>query len=212
METKSSTEPTIPPNSATAWQSPENTAKQDSNHYLSDQTDPSQWFAMRDLKRPNAKTHAWQLLSDKGFTVFTPLKWVTETIKGKKTRRQVPFITDLLFVRSTKADLDPQVQATPTLQYRYAKGAQAKPITVRDDHMNTFVTAVTNAPDTKYYLPGELSPAMIGRRILIVGGPLEGYTGTLLSIRGTRTPRLLVDLPGILTAAVEVSPEYIQLA
>ncbi|MDE6652305.1 MAG: hypothetical protein K2K08_07870, partial [Paramuribaculum sp.] len=93
METTSSAEPTIPQTRATAWQSPENTAKQDSDYYIDSPTDPSQWFAMRDLKRPNAKTHAWQLLTQKGFTVFTPLKWVTETVRGKKTRRQVPFIT-----------------------------------------------------------------------------------------------------------------------
>jgi len=43
-----------------------------------------------------------------------------------------------------------------------------------------------------------------------VGGPLDGMTGHLLSVRGMRTRRLIVELPGMLTSAVEVSPDYIR--
>ena len=52
---------------------------------------------------------------------------------------------------------------------------------------------------------------MYGRRVRIVGGALDGYEGRLLSLRGTRVRRLLVEIPNLLTAAVEVSPEYVQL-
>ena len=33
----------------------------------------------------------------------------------------------------------------------------------------------------------------------------------LLSIRGSRVKRLIVEIPGLLVAAVEVDPEYIRL-
>lgn len=221
MESRCSDVPTFPIKKITSWQSSNSIAGQDSQLLSltlidsignSDSTSQLHWFAMRDLKRPNAKIMAWQDLTQKGFTVFTPKKWVTTTVQGKRIRREVPYIPDLLFVRATRAELDPEVDATPTLQYRYAIGSKATPITVRDAEMNRFVTAVSKAPDTKYYLPDELTPEMLGREILIIGGPLEGYRGTLLSLRGTRTRRMLVQLPGIITAAVEVSPEFIQLA
>ena len=51
---------------------------------------------------------------------------------------------------------------------------------------------------------------MIGKQVLIVGGPLDGMTGHLLSVKGMRTKRLIVELPGMLTSAVEVAPDFIR--
>lgn len=52
---------------------------------------------------------------------------------------------------------------------------------------------------------------MYGRRVLIVGGPLDGLEGRLLKARGTRRRHLLIDLAQLLTVAVEVAPEFIRL-
>ena len=52
---------------------------------------------------------------------------------------------------------------------------------------------------------------MLNRKIRIIGGQLDGYTGTLVTTRGSKTKRLLVELPLLLAAAVEVNMEYIQL-
>ena len=52
---------------------------------------------------------------------------------------------------------------------------------------------------------------MIGKKVKIIGGPLNGYEGNLLFIRGSRKKRLIVEIPGFLTAAVEVDPEFITL-
>ena len=51
---------------------------------------------------------------------------------------------------------------------------------------------------------------MRNRRIRIIGGPLHGYEGSLVTVRGTTVKRLLVELPMLLAAAVEVEPEFIQ--
>ncbi len=52
---------------------------------------------------------------------------------------------------------------------------------------------------------------MLGKQVRIIGGPLDGYEGRLQKLQGSRVKRLFVELPGLLTAAVEVEPEYIQL-
>ena len=57
----------------------------------------------------------------------------------------------------------------------------------------------------------EITPAMRNRKIRIIGGPLHGYEGSLVTVRGTTVKRLLVELPMLLAAAVEVEPEFIQL-
>ena len=167
------------------------------------------WYVLRDLKRPNAKVKAYQQLAEDGFDVFTPLHWVVTTVAGKKQRREVPVISDMLFVKSLRAPLDKVVGATETLQYRFAKGSQATPITVRNEEMDAFVRACGSTPEVKYYLPEEVTPDMIGKPIRIIGGTLDGIEGILLKTRGTRKKRLLVQLPGLLAAEIEVAPSLI---
>lgn len=170
------------------------------------------WFVMRDLKRANAKMPAYKLFMEKKIEVFTPMHTVLKVVKGRQQKVQEPFVRDLLFVHDTRATIDPIVDVTPTLQYRYERGKGYKvPMVVRDAEMNRFILAVTASKSTKYYTPGELSPKMIGRNVRITGGPLEGYAGKLLKISGSRTKRLLVQLEGILSAGVEVDAQYIEL-
>lgn len=171
----------------------------------------AQWYVLRDLRRPNARVRSWEELQERGFNVFTPLKWVTIGGGPRRERRQVPVIADLLFVRSRRESLDAEVDRIRTLQYRYERGRQSSPMVVRPVDMDRFIRAVRSNADTRYYLPEELTPSMYGRRIRIVGGPLDGSEGHLLRLRGSRVKRLLVELPSFLTAAIEVTPEYIQL-
>ena len=83
------------------------------------------------------------------------------------------------------------------------------PMTVRDADMDWFIRAVKSADAPRYYTPDEVSAAMIGKRVRIIGGPLDGYEGNLQKMQGSRAKRLFVELSGILTASVEVQPEYI---
>lgn len=170
------------------------------------------WFVMRDLKRHNALLPAYKMLAERGFEVFTPMKWVLSPRLrgGKRERKAVPFMQDLLFVRDCRRNLDPVVEITPTLQYRYLRHGYCLPMTVRDEDMERFITAVNSTESIRYYKPEEITPAMHGRKIRIVGGALDGFDGTLVTTRGSKVKRLLVELPNLLSAGVEVNPEYIQ--
>lgn len=171
-----------------------------------------QWFVMRDLKRSNAKLPAYKQLAALGMEIFTPMCWRLSVRQGRRVRERVPFIHDLLFVHEARQCLDSVVARIPTLQYRYQKGQPyCDPMVVRDDDMTRFVSAVAQAKTPRYYRPEEMTADMFGRRIRIVGGGLDGHEGYLLALRGARGKRLLVELPGWLTAAVEVKPEYIEV-
>lgn len=170
----------------------------------------ARWWAMRDLKRSNARKPAYKLLEEKKVEFFVPMRWQLVTRRGKRVREQVPFMQDLLFVHETRFNLDPLVEKVPTLQYRWLRDTYREPMTVPDTDMERFMLAVNVSDSPKYYLPEEITPAMYGCRIRIVGGTLDGYEGSLLTIRGSKVRRLLVELPGFLSVGVEVSPEYIQ--
>ena len=52
---------------------------------------------------------------------------------------------------------------------------------------------------------------MIGKKVRIIGGPLNNYEGRLQKLQGSRIKRLFVELPGLFTASVEVQHEFIQV-
>ena len=172
-----------------------------------------QWFALRDLKRSNAINPAYIQLPQLGFEVFTPLKTKIVSIAGKPQRKEVPFIQDLLFVFTSRDFLDPVINKTNTLQYMYVKGApQGTPLTVRTNDMAKFIHAVTTLGSPRYYSPEEITPDMCRRRIrLHCNGPLDNLEGYLLTVKGSSKKRILVELAGLLTAAVEIQPQYIEL-
>lgn len=167
---------------------------------------------MRDLKRRNANVLAIHDLAKAGLEVFTPMKQMIMTIGGKRQRRDVPVIQDLLFVHETKARLDTFVNRTPQLQYRFVLGkSQNEPMTVREEEMERFIHAVSQTDSAIYYKPEELTPSKYGKKVRIIGGLLDSYEGKLLSVKGMRKRRLIVEIPGIIAAAVEVEPDYIVL-
>ena len=170
-----------------------------------------QWYAMRDLKRRNAKLPAYKMFEGMGIKCFTPMVHRLTVIDGRHKDEVVPFMQDLLFVKETREWLDAIVERTPTLQYRYKLGVRHTPIIVRNADMERFIKAVESTDEPKYYSPDEITPDMRNRKILIIGGALDGYTGTLVTTRGSKVKRLLVELPTLMAAAVEVRPEYIQL-
>ena len=160
---------------------------------------------MRDLTRRNANVMAHHLLREAGLEVFTPMQQIIMTVRGRKQRRDVPVIQDLLFVHESKEVLDSYVARYPNLQYRYCHGH-----TINAD-MERFIYAVGNSDNARYYMPGELTKAMYGRRVRIVGGVFDDFEGNLLSVKGMRTRRLIVEIPGLMAASVEVNPDFIQL-
>jgi transcription antitermination factor NusG len=80
------------------------------------------------------------------------------------------------------------------------------PMTVRDDTMDRFMQLINAEEKYVYYTPEEVPPEVYGKRIRIVGGPLDGFEGRLMSKRGSKSRKLLVDLDGLLSVGVEVTP------
>ena len=170
-----------------------------------------QWFAMRDLKRRHAKLPAYKLFENLKVSYFTPMVHRLVVVNGKRVDQEVPFMPDLLFVKDTREHLDLIVESTPKLQYRYKIGVQHTPIIVPTAEMERFIYAVESSENPKFYSLNEVTPDMVNRKIRIIGGRLDGYTGTLVTTRGSKVKRLLVELPSLLAASVEVEVEYIQL-
>lgn len=173
--------------------------------------DNKQWFVMRDLTRSNAKLPAYRMLEEEKIRCFTPMTWKLFTRNGRRQREKMPCMHDLIFVYATRRNIDPLVEKFSTFQYRYLRKTNRLPMTVRKEEMERFIKAVESVELPFYYRPEEITSDMYNRKIRIIGGQLDGYEGYLLSKRGSKVKRLLVELPTWLAASVEVEPEYIQL-
>ena len=170
-----------------------------------------QWFVLRDFKKRNAKSPGYKLFPELGILTFTPMHWVVSTRHGKKVREYVPVIQSLLFAYDTKETLASIVEKESAIQFQFRRGAGKNYfMTVSNAEMERFINAVNNDPSPIYFTPEELTPDKIGKEIIVNGGPLNGYTGVLLKMRGTKKKRLLVKIEGFLTAAVEVNPDFVQ--
>lgn len=179
-------------------------------------TEETYWYVLRDLKRPNSLHPAYLALQDEKFRLqdklFIPMKQKVCSRQGKKEVKYVPYMNDLIFIHERREVLDAILDEVTSLQYRYVKGGrQNEPMKVRHADMERFIQAVLSADRVEYYSPQEVSPQLYGKHIRIIGGRLDGFEGRLLTQRGSRKKRLIVDLPGFLSATIEVNPAYIQL-
>lgn len=180
---------------------------------MSEGIEAYQWFVLRDLKRPNAKAPAYKILPEMGFETFTPMRWVLKNDpRGGRVREYVPFVHGLLFAKSTKQALDAVISKSATLQFRFIKGVQKTPMIVSATEMDQFIKAVTaDLADCIYYSPEDIDPEMLGKKVKIVGGPMDGLVGYLLKHRGARKKRLILQLKDMLVASVVITDGYIQL-
>jgi len=171
------------------------------------------WYVMRDLKRSNASLPAYKQLATLNIEFFTPMKERLTIVKGRKIRQEIPYLSDLLFVHTTRGKLDPIVQATPTLQYRFIRGgAYREAMIVRENDMERFIHAIRSTVNPRYYKPEEITPAMQGCKIRIIGGSLDNYEGCLLAVRGSKSKRMLLEIPNLISAGIEITDyKYILL-
>lgn len=174
------------------------------------------WYVLRDLARPNAKNPAYRQLQEMPCMkdcVFIPLRQRIYVERGKRVIRLIPYMNDLIFVHKTKDELDPIISSINLLQYRYIRGASPSNVmSIPHQAMQQFINAVQDIDLVEYYSYDQVSPQLYGKHVRIIGGNLNGMEGRLMSKRGSKCRRLLIDLHECnLSAAVQVESEYIQL-
>lgn len=166
---------------------------------------------LRDFKKRNAKSPAYKYLPELGIRSFTPMHWMVSSRLGKMVREYVPVIPSLLFAYGTQGALEEIVEKDRSLQFQFKRGGgRGSLMTVPEVEMERFIEAVSNDSNPVYFSPEELTPDKLGKEVIVRGGPLDGYSGILLKMRGSRKKRLIVSIPGFISTAVEVNPDYIQ--
>ena len=149
-----------------------------------------------------------------GLEAFVPLKYEIKTIKHQKHRALVPAMPGLMFAKGTLDELQEYIQnhAHFPVYLRKSTFSNKKDyLTVRDKDMEAFIAATeNNEAHITYFRPDEIN-LQAGDKIRVKGGIYDGKVGIVMRIKGKRNKHLVVQIPGMLVAAIEMEPELVEL-
>lgn len=180
--------------------------------YNQRKADEQFWFvigSMNRMKELQIRDEARQM----GLEAFVPVEYAFKTVRGEKQRSMVPAFPGLIFVKATTTELqDFFEKSIYTLFPRKSTFTNKEEfLTVPNRDMENFI-AVTEKAEAHitYFKPDEIS-LQEGDKIRIKGGLYDGREGIIMRIKGKRNKHLVVQIPGVLVAAVELQPEMVEL-
>ena len=148
-----------------------------------------------------------------GLEAFVPLRYTVKTVRGQKQRALVPALSGLIFAKGTLEEVKDYLQEAhyPVYIRRSTFSNKEDYLTVPTKEMEDFI-AVTESHEehVTYFRPEEIS-LQAGDRIRIKGGLYDGREGVIMRIKGKRNRQLVVQIPGFIAAAVEISPDMLEL-
>ena len=148
-----------------------------------------------------------------GLEAFVPLRYTVKTVRGQKQRALVPALSGLIFAKGTLEEIkDYLLEAHYPVYIRRSTFSNKEDyLTVPTKEMEDFI-AVTESHEehVTYFRPEEIS-LQAGDRIRIKGGLYDGREGVIMRIKGKRNRQLVVQIPGFIAAAVEISPDMLEL-
>ena len=137
-------------------------------------TEPMVWFAMRATYGRNLE--AKKMLDETGVESYIPMHHVISLGKGgRKVKKYVPVVRDLVFVRTTKDGMLSIKESVDYLRNIYIPTAEGKKqiVVVPDQQMDSFIH----------------------------GGPYDGLEGSFIKVKGAREKRVVVEISGVIVVA-----------
>ena len=170
------------------------------------------WYAIGSVTRDRELKIRDELRRD-AHECFVPLKYVLKGARGKRQRVLVPAISGLIFVRGTLEGVREAIKfRRDGLFIRKSTFSNKEDyLSVSEHDMRNFITFSDMAGENiAYYSPDEIH-LQAGDKIRITGGFYDGCEGVVLRIKGKRRRQLVVSIPKLIYAAVELEPELLQL-
>ena len=144
---------------------------------------------------------------------FVPLRYEVKKKRGRRQRTLVPAVTGLIFLRGTLEGVREIIRFRRDGLYIRKSTFSNKEdyLSVSEHDMRNFM-AVTEQAGEKitYYNPDEIH-LQVGDKIRVNGGMFDGREGVIMRIKGKRRRQLVVSIPGVVYAAVELEPELLEL-
>lgn len=168
------------------------------------------WFAIR-VSYGRVMRFSTQL-QEVGVEHFVPMTRKKIVKDGKTVTLIVPAVSNLCFVRSTKAWIDDYFKGlgeNRSAHFMWDKSTR-EPIKVSDKAMADFMQICQIMSDDTLYLKDITDKLHEGQKVRVTDGPFKGVEGIILRIKRSR--RVVVELPGLLAVATNyVDPRSLEI-
>lgn len=170
------------------------------------------WYALGCISS-RKELHVRDEARHAGLPSFVPLKYEVHTRRGVRQRMLVPALTGLLFVRGTLDQVQEYIEKSHyTIFIRKSTFSNRQDyLTVSLQAMDNFIAATENHEEhITYFKPGEIT-LREGDQVRIRGGFYDGREGVIMRIKGKRNRHLVVQIPGVVFAAIELTTDMLEL-
>lgn len=157
------------------------------------------WYPLRVTYSREMKVKEY--LDMEGIENFIPMHYEEREVQGRKERKLVPVIHNLIFVRATKEIIDYIKLSTPYAScVRYMMNPiDKKPIVIPEKQMQDFISVSGKQDELILYLsPAEIAMKR-GDRVRIKSGVWQGIEGRFVRIK--RSLRVVVAIEGLMAVA-----------
>ena len=148
-----------------------------------------------------------------GLRSFVPLQYEVKHVKGHDRRVLIPALTKYIYVKGTLEEVQDYILNAHFSVYiqRSTFTGHKEFLTVPTQAMEDFIAVTENNEEhVTYFNPGEIR-LNVGDQIRIKGGLYDGREGIIMRVKGKRNRHLVVQIPGILIAAIEMTPDMIEM-
>lgn len=171
-----------------------------SANFLSDMN----WFAIRVSYSRELALKA--ILDAEKIENFILMRYEYIIKSGKRLRKLLPAIHNLVFVHSTRKRIDAlKDELESSMPIRFIMNREyCRPVIIPDAQMRSFILVAGTYDEAILYVePAELH-LVKGQRVRITGGVFEGVIGEFVRIRHDR--RVVVNIEGVMAVATTFIP------
>ena len=162
------------------------------------------WFAIRVSYSRELALKA--ILDAENIENSIPMRYEYIMKSGKRVRKLLPAIHNLVFVYSTRKRIDTlKDRLESSMPIRFIMNREhCRPVVIPESQMRSFILVAGNCDEAVLYVePAELH-LVKGQKVRITGGVFEGVIGEFVRIRHDR--RVVVNIEGVMAVATTFIP------
>jgi len=179
---------------------------------MEENNDIQQWFCLG-CTSPQRELKVRDDVRRYGLEAFVPLQYEVKRQRRQEQRALVPAISGLMFAKGTLDEIKEYISHSHFTVYikKSTFSNKEEYLTVPTKAMDNFIAVTVNhEANISYFKPEEIK-LQAGDKIRVKSGIYDGKEGVIMRIKGKRNKHLVVQIPGLLVAAVEMTPELIEL-
>lgn len=170
---------------------------------------PLHWFAVR--VSYSRELTLKSILDKENIENFIPMSYAMVMKGGKRVRKSVPAIHNLVFIHSTRKRIDTlKDELEGSLPIRFIMNRElARPVVIPDAQMRSFILVAGTRDEAILYIePAELQ-LVKGQKVRITDGVFKGVIGDFVRIRHDR--RVVVLIEGVMAVATTfIPPSFVE--